>query len=157
MLMGKKQRAAGSKSDVRITYNESLAAEAYGAEASCRSTFTPLGTCMVKTHLSLSHDPTLKGVLPKDYAHPRLDKQRLGELIDIVQAEPYQPLYVRRAERNPDAPEIEDEPWCPRPLRDAILEFSGIDYANYPDAESLTRIMREKGKHPQPDSTCLAA
>jgi segregation and condensation protein A len=29
-------------------------------------------------------------------------------LIDIVQAEPYQPLYVRRAERNPDAPEIED-------------------------------------------------
>jgi len=29
-------------------------------------------------------------------------------LIDIVQAEPYQPLYVRRAVRNPDAPEIED-------------------------------------------------
>src|SRR5436305_11881525 len=27
---------------------------------------------------------TLKGVLPKDYAHPRLDKQRLGQLIDLV-------------------------------------------------------------------------
>jgi type I restriction enzyme M protein len=26
----------------------------------------------------------LKGVLPKDYAHPRLDKQRLGQLIDLV-------------------------------------------------------------------------
>jgi segregation and condensation protein A len=29
-------------------------------------------------------------------------------LVDIVQAEPYQPLYVRRAERNPDAPGIDD-------------------------------------------------
>jgi type I restriction enzyme M protein len=28
-------------------------------------------------------NPTLKGVLPKDYSHPRLDKQRLGQLIDI--------------------------------------------------------------------------
>jgi type I restriction enzyme M protein len=27
---------------------------------------------------------TLKGVLPKDYARPSLDKQRLGELIDLV-------------------------------------------------------------------------
>jgi type I restriction enzyme M protein len=27
---------------------------------------------------------SLKGVLPKDYAHPRLDKQRLGQLIDMV-------------------------------------------------------------------------
>ena len=29
-------------------------------------------------------NPTLKGVLPKDYARPRLDKQRLGELIDLI-------------------------------------------------------------------------
>lgn len=29
-------------------------------------------------------NPTLKGVLPKDYARPALDKQRLGELIDLV-------------------------------------------------------------------------
>ncbi len=28
-------------------------------------------------------NPTLKGVLPKDYARPSLDKQRLGELIDL--------------------------------------------------------------------------
>ncbi len=27
---------------------------------------------------------TLKGVLPKDYARPALDKQRLGELIDLI-------------------------------------------------------------------------
>lgn len=29
-------------------------------------------------------NPTLKGVLPKDYARPTLDKQRLGELVDLV-------------------------------------------------------------------------
>ena len=29
-------------------------------------------------------NPTLKGVLPKEYARPALDKQRLGELIDLI-------------------------------------------------------------------------
>jgi type I restriction enzyme M protein len=29
-------------------------------------------------------NPRLKGVLPKDYARPALDKHRLGELIDLV-------------------------------------------------------------------------
>ena len=29
-------------------------------------------------------NPTLKGVLPKDYARPTLDKHRLGELLDII-------------------------------------------------------------------------
>ncbi len=29
-------------------------------------------------------NPSLKGVLPKDYARPTLDQQRLGELIDLV-------------------------------------------------------------------------
>ena len=29
-------------------------------------------------------NPSLKGVLPKDYARPQLDKQRLGELIDLI-------------------------------------------------------------------------
>ncbi|MBN1869533.1 MAG: SAM-dependent DNA methyltransferase [Candidatus Omnitrophica bacterium] len=29
-------------------------------------------------------NPSLKGVLPKDYARPMLDKQRLGQLIDLV-------------------------------------------------------------------------
>jgi len=43
--------------------------------------------------------------------------------------------------------------WQRRTLRDAILEFSGIDYTQYPDADSLARIMRERGKQPRPDST----
>src|SRR3954454_23328560 len=29
-------------------------------------------------------NPRLKGILPKDYARPALDKQRLGELIDVI-------------------------------------------------------------------------
>ena len=29
-------------------------------------------------------NPSLKGVLPKDYARPSLDKARLGELIDLI-------------------------------------------------------------------------
>jgi type I restriction enzyme M protein len=29
-------------------------------------------------------NPRLKGVLPKDYARPGLDKQRLGKLIDVI-------------------------------------------------------------------------
>jgi type I restriction enzyme M protein len=28
-------------------------------------------------------NPSLKSVLPKDYARPGLDKQRLGQLIDL--------------------------------------------------------------------------
>ena len=31
-----------------------------------------------------SDNASLKGVLPKDYAHPRIDKQRLGQLIDLI-------------------------------------------------------------------------
>lgn len=35
--------------------------------------------------LAIERDnPSLKGVLPKEYAHPRLDKQRLGQLIDLI-------------------------------------------------------------------------
>ena len=33
---------------------------------------------------SSTANPTLKGVLPKDYARPTLNKQRLGELIDLI-------------------------------------------------------------------------
>lgn len=29
-------------------------------------------------------NPTLKGVLPKDYSRPQLDKKRLGELVDLI-------------------------------------------------------------------------
>ncbi len=35
--------------------------------------------------------------------------------------------------------------WHRMPLKDGILEFSGIDYTQYPNAASLSTIMKEKG------------
>ncbi|MBI1918666.1 MAG: SAM-dependent DNA methyltransferase [Planctomycetes bacterium] len=44
-----------------------------------------IGRIVDDAMLAIERDnPTLKGVLPKDYAHPRLDKQRLGQLIDLI-------------------------------------------------------------------------
>ncbi|MDD3828387.1 MAG: class I SAM-dependent DNA methyltransferase [Anaerolineae bacterium] len=44
-----------------------------------------IGKLVDDAMLTIERDnPTLKGVLPKDYAHPRLDRQRLGQLIDLV-------------------------------------------------------------------------
>ncbi|NLE55629.1 MAG: SAM-dependent DNA methyltransferase [Lentisphaerae bacterium] len=44
-----------------------------------------IGKVIDDAMLAVERDnPSLKGVLPKDYAHPRLDKQRLGQLIDMV-------------------------------------------------------------------------
>jgi len=44
-----------------------------------------IGKMVDDAMLAIERDnPSLKGVLPKDYAHPRLDKQRLGQLIDLV-------------------------------------------------------------------------
>jgi lysyl-tRNA synthetase class 2 len=44
-------------------------------------------------------------------------------------------------------------PWRRVTLRDAIREAAGIDYVQYPDAQSLAARMRELGKQPAPDST----
>lgn len=44
-----------------------------------------IGKLIDDAMLAIERDnPSLKGVLPKDYAHPRLDKQRLGQLIDLI-------------------------------------------------------------------------
>jgi len=44
-----------------------------------------VGKTVDEAMLAIERDnPSLKGVLPKDYAHPRLDKQRLGQLIDLI-------------------------------------------------------------------------
>ncbi|MEK7373832.1 MAG: type I restriction-modification system subunit M N-terminal domain-containing protein, partial [Thermodesulfobacteriota bacterium] len=44
-----------------------------------------IGKSVDEAMLAIERDnPSLKGVLPKDYAHPRLDKQRLGQLIDLI-------------------------------------------------------------------------
>ena len=44
-----------------------------------------IGKVIDDAMLAIERDnPSLKGVLPKDYAHPRLDKLRLGQLIDLI-------------------------------------------------------------------------
>jgi len=44
-----------------------------------------IGKIVDDAMVALERDnPRLKGVLPKDYARPGLDKQRLGELIDLI-------------------------------------------------------------------------
>jgi type I restriction enzyme M protein len=44
-----------------------------------------IGKLVDEAMLAIERDnASLKGVLPKEYAHPRLDKQRLGQLIDLV-------------------------------------------------------------------------
>jgi len=44
-----------------------------------------IGTIVDEAMVAIERDnPTLKGVLPKDYARPGLDKQRLGQLIDLI-------------------------------------------------------------------------
>jgi len=44
-----------------------------------------IGTLIDNAMDAIERDnPSLKGVLPKDYARPALDKQRVGELIDLI-------------------------------------------------------------------------
>ena len=44
-----------------------------------------IGTLIDNAMLAIEEEnPRLKGVLPKNYARPMLDKQRLGELVDLI-------------------------------------------------------------------------
>ncbi len=44
-----------------------------------------IGQVIDEAMLAIERDnPALKGVLPKDYARPALDKQRLGQLVDLI-------------------------------------------------------------------------
>jgi len=44
-----------------------------------------IGTLIDEAMIAIEKEnPTLKGVLPKDYARPALDKRRLGEIIDLI-------------------------------------------------------------------------
>ena len=59
--------------------------EARWSELKSKAKQPTIGKIIDDAMLAIERDnPSLKGVLPKDYAHPRLDKQRLGQLIDLV-------------------------------------------------------------------------
>ena len=58
---------------------------ALGAPASARRSSRPSASTVDDAMAAIERDnPPLKGVLPKDYARPALDKERLGELIDLI-------------------------------------------------------------------------
>jgi type I restriction enzyme M protein len=60
-------------------------AEARWSKLKAEAKQPTIGKTIDDAMLAIERDnATLKGVLPKDYAHPRLDKQRLGQLIDLI-------------------------------------------------------------------------
>ena len=59
--------------------------EARWAELQASAKQTTIGKLVDDAMVAIEKEnPILKGVLPKDYARPALDKHRLGELIDII-------------------------------------------------------------------------
>ncbi|MFO0580245.1 MAG: class I SAM-dependent DNA methyltransferase [Polyangia bacterium] len=59
--------------------------EARWAQLSASAKQPTIGKIVDDAMVAIERDnPRLKGVLPKDYARPALDKHRLGELIDLV-------------------------------------------------------------------------
>ena len=59
--------------------------EAHWSKLKSEARQPTIGKVIDDAMLAIERDnPSLKGVLPKDYAHPSLDKQRLGQLIDLV-------------------------------------------------------------------------
>ena len=59
--------------------------EARWAHLQAKAKQPTIGKLVDEAMVAIERDnPALKGVLPKDYARPALDKQRLGELIDLI-------------------------------------------------------------------------
>jgi len=60
-------------------------AEARWAKLKDNAKQSTIGKIVDDAMVAIERDnPTLKGVLPRDYARPALDKERLGQLIDLV-------------------------------------------------------------------------
>jgi type I restriction enzyme M protein len=83
------QRAEGADPEDRDEYR---AASIFWVPKEARWTFLKasapqpgIGTLVDDAMAAIERDnPTLKGVLPKDYGRPGLDKQRLGQIINLV-------------------------------------------------------------------------
>ena len=84
--------AAGSKEADPEDRDEYLAASIFWVPKEARWTFLKasapqptIGTIVDDAMTAIERDnPSLKGVLPKDFGRPGLDKQRLGQLINLV-------------------------------------------------------------------------
>jgi type I restriction enzyme M protein len=83
------QQAEGADPEDRDEYLASsifwVPKEARWSHLKASAPQSTIGTIVDDAMAAIERDnPTLKGVLPKDYARPGLDKQRLGQLINLV-------------------------------------------------------------------------
>jgi type I restriction enzyme M protein len=89
---GARHTAAGSPKGERGGANQYKAENVFWVPAEARWSHLQagakqptIGKTVDDAMVAIERDnPTLKGVLPKDYARPALDKHRLGELIDLI-------------------------------------------------------------------------
>ncbi len=89
---GARQPAAGSPKGQRGGAEQYKAENVFWVPADARwshlqasAKLPTIGKTVDDAMVAIERDnPRLKGVLPKDYARPGLDKQRLGELIDVI-------------------------------------------------------------------------
>ncbi len=83
------QRAEGADAEDPDEYRATsifwVPKEARWAQLKANAPQPTIGTLVDDAMAAIERDnPSLKGVLPKDYARPGLDKQRLGQLINLV-------------------------------------------------------------------------
>ena len=83
------EKAQGADSEDPDEYRAAsifwVPAEARWAHLKANAPQPTVGTLVDDAMSAIERDnPSLKGVLPKDYARPGLDKQRLGQLINLV-------------------------------------------------------------------------
>ncbi len=89
---GARQPAAGSPKGQRGGAEQYKAENVFWVPADARwphlqgsAKLSTIGKSVDDAMVAIERDnPRLKGVLPKDYARPGLDKHRLGELIDVI-------------------------------------------------------------------------
>ena len=89
---GARQPAVGSPKVQRVGAEQYKAENVFWVPADARWSHLQasakqltIGKTVDDAMVAIERDnPRLKGVLPKDYARPGLDKQRLGELIDLI-------------------------------------------------------------------------
>lgn len=89
---GARQTAAGSPKGERGGANQYRAENIFWVPPAARWSYLQnsakqptIGKIVDDAMVAIERDnPRLKGVLPKDYARPALDKHRLGELIDLI-------------------------------------------------------------------------
>src|SRR5437899_7294861 len=83
------QKAQGADPEDRDEYRAAsvfwVPKEARWQHLKAKAPQPTIGTLVDDAMAAIERDnPSLKGVLPKDYARPGLDKQRLGQLINLV-------------------------------------------------------------------------